>query len=75
MEQEINAALAGIGTRLRSIRAAQGMTLRELAEATDISESTLLKSPRSWPTAPEPRPHPASPERCESASTRSSRPP
>ncbi|MEZ5219396.1 MAG: helix-turn-helix transcriptional regulator [Ilumatobacteraceae bacterium] len=43
MDQEINAALAGIGTRLRSIRAAQGMTLRELVEATDISESTLSR--------------------------------
>ena len=33
MDEEINAALAGIGSRLRSIRNAQGMTLRELAEA------------------------------------------
>ena len=43
MDEEINAALAGIGSRLRSIRNAQGMTLRELAEATDISESTLSR--------------------------------
>jgi transcriptional regulator with XRE-family HTH domain len=43
MDEEINAALAGIGARLRAIRTDRGMTLRDLAEATDISESTLSR--------------------------------
>lgn len=43
MSDEIDAALAGIGGRLRALREQRGFTLRDLAEQTLISESTLSR--------------------------------
>ncbi|SFM83887.1 transcriptional regulator, XRE family with cupin sensor [Pseudonocardia ammonioxydans] len=43
MDEAIADTLAGVGTRLAGLRAARGMTLAELAEATGISVSTLSR--------------------------------
>ncbi len=43
MTDDVNDVLAGLGPRLRAMRTQQGTTLAELAEATEISMSTLSR--------------------------------